>query len=313
MNNPDLSASVHMPIPEFRVVGFPGPFRAWGIDALHGLLAQSGHNLVVMDHLSDDRSAVQMLLGLDHASERRDIPVVAFIDAPGPALQALLADGVDEITHTRAMTAILAGLSGLDRRTDALVIRPAAGADLSATARHLAKWLGLAGGDIAPAPVPIAELGGFTRQIADELLTPMLDAVLSGVRQEFLLPRECLLCRTHDPAAPVVDISGPARPLYFGPFFHFPHGPWQVELELWFSDDVGDASFAAELFTGVLLSRARMRPGRGGWFRAAFPVQIDQPEIPIELRIWVERGAIEGRMGLRQIKFVPVIPSAVDP
>ncbi len=306
MDNSDERASAHLPIPEFRVVGFPGPFRAWGIEALHGLLEQSGHDLVVMDHLTDDRSAVQMLLGLDHNSPSRDIPLIAFIDAPGPALQALLADGVDEVTQTRAMTAVLAGLPGLNLMADALVIRPQDATNNADAARRLARWLGLAGGDIAPPPAPVTELAGFTRQIADELLTPMLDAVLSGVRLEFLLPRECLLCRTHDQAAPVVDIAGPARPLYFGPFFHFPGGAWRVELELWFSDDVGDASFAAELFTGVLLSRARMRPGRGGWFRAEFPVQIDHPDIPIELRIWVERGAIEGRMGLRQIKFVPV-------
>lgn len=308
MDDQDQSAPMHTPILAFRVVGFPGPFRAWGIEALHGLLIQAGHDLAVVDHLTDDHGAVQMLLGLDHQSAHRDIKLIAFLDAPGPALQALQAEDDDTISHTRAMTAILAGLAGLHLRTDALVIRPRDAANPAETARHLAQWLGIAGGEIAPAPVPVpvADLGALTRQIADLLLAPMLESVITGVRREFLLPRECLWCNTREAALPVVEISGPARPLYYGPFFHFLPGAWLVELELWFSDDVGDASFAAELFTGVLLSRARMRPGRGGWFRAAFPVQIDHPEIPIELRIWVERGAIEGRMGLRQIKFVPV-------
>lgn len=302
MDEPDPRAPAPTPIPAFRVVGFPGPFRAWGIEALRGFLVQAGHDLAAVEHLTDDLVAVQMLLGLDHASLHRDIPLIAFIDTPGPALQALLVDGLDEITHTRAMTAVLAGLAGLHRRADALVIRP----EDTAAPQRLAAWLGLTGGDVPQAPAPILELGALTRQIADELLTPMTDAVIGGVRQSFLVPRECLLCRAYERASPVVEIAGPARPLYFGPFFHFPPGAWRVELELWFSDDVGDATFAAELFTGVLLSRARMRPGRGGWFRAEFSVQIDHPEIPIELRIWVERGAIEGRMGLRQIKFVPI-------
>ena len=305
--DPAASRSV---IPAFRVAGFVGPFRDWGVQALRELLAQTGHDLVIVDHLTDDHPAVQMLVGLDHASHHSELPLAAFIDAPGQALQALVASGGDEIGHTREMTAVLAGLSHLSSRANAVTIRRDYADDLPGTTKLLIDFLGLAGGDIVPAPPASLELGALTRQIAAELLTPMTDSVVSGVRQSFLLPRDCLLCRTHDPAAPVVDVAGPARPLYFGPFFHFPAGSWQVELELWFSDDVGDASFAAELFTGVLLSRARMRPGRGGWFRAEFPVQIDHPEIPIELRIWVERGAIEGRMGLRQIKFVPVTPTS---
>lgn len=306
MSDPDNPPRA--PMSAFRVAGFPGAFRDWGSQALHGLLAQAGHDLVVVDHLSDDQTVVQMLVGLDHASLHPELPLAVFIDAPGQALQALVAGGGDEIGHTRAMTAVLAGLSPLGGRANALVIGRDHAADLPGTTRKLVEWLGLMGGDCVSVPPAVLELGGFTRQIADELLTPLTDAVVSGVRQTFVLPRECMLCRTHEPAAPVVDVAGPARPLYFGPFFHFPAGAWRVELELWFSDEVRDASFAAELFTGVLLSRARMRPGRGGWFRAEFPVQIDHPETPIELRFWVERGAIEGRMGLRQVKFVPVTP-----
>ena len=276
------------------------------MEGLRALLAQAGHDLVVVDHLTDGETAVQMVVGLDHTSRHSDLPLVAFIDAPGQALQALVAAGGDEIGHTRTMTAVLVGLADLSTQADRVIIRRDDAGNLDGVSKQLIAWLGLAGGDCLSAPPAEAEIGALSRQIADELLTPMIDAVVSGVRQSFLLPRECLLCRTREPAAPIVDVAGPARPLYFGPFFHFPAGAWRVELELWFSDDVRDASFAAELFTGVLLSRARMRPGRGGWFRAVFPVQIDHPEIPIELRIWVERGAIEGRLGLRQVKFVPV-------
>ena len=74
---------------------------------------------------------------------------------------------------------------------------------------------------------------------------------------------------------------------------------------MFFSDDVGDASFAAELFTGSIVSRGRMRPGRGGLFRAQIPVRVDTPEVTTEVRIWVERGVIEGRMGLRRVVFRP--------
>ncbi len=307
MDNPAPAVPARTVHKALRVVGFPGPFTNWVIEAIAGLLAQAGHELTAVDTLTDDHPGVQMLLGLDHSSHHRDLPLIVCLDDPGQALQRLVVQGGDVISHTRALTAVIAGLNRLHRRPDALVIRPA---DAEVVSGKLAALLGIGLGNVAPPPLPVLEFTALTRRIADEFLTPIIDMLLSGTPRDFLLPRECLMCRTHEQASAVVEIAGPARPLYFGPFFHFPSGAWGVELELWFSDDVGDASFAAEFFTGVLLSRARMRPGRGGWYKAVFAVQIDHPETPIELRIWVERGAIEGQMGLRQIKFKPIIPSS---
>ena len=305
MDDPDQSVPARTVIPAMRVVGFPGPFADWVIASIAALLGQAGHQFAVVNDLTDDHAGVQLLLGLNHASTHRDLPIVVCLDNPDQALQHLVAQGGDVIGHTRALTAVIAGLNGLHRRPDALVIRPA---NSEGAAGRLAALLGVGLRDIAPPPMPVLEITPLTRQIADDFLTPIVEMVLSGTPRNFLLPRECLMCRTHEPASAIVEIAGPARPLYFGPFFHFPPGAWEVELELWFSHDVGDASFAAEFFTGVLLSRARMRPGKGGWYQAVFPVLIDHPETPMELRIWVERGAIEGQMGLRQIKFRPITP-----
>lgn len=310
----------HLPGPAYvRILGFPGPFRDWGVDLVSRLFAGVGRPVettalptTVLSY-DDPSQPVRLLIGegpdygmLSTDMSGQILPSIVFLDDLAPAMANLLTSSDDTVGVTRLMTGTLAPLPVLLRAPNCLLIRP----DMAHTTWDAVVALLLPGIAVgAPPPSPPtaapAALRGLAADICAKLLGPMLDTVITDVPHSYELPWQCLSWRAQEAAVPVMDLAGPARPLYFGPYFHFLHGNWQLELELFFSDDVGDASFAAELFTDTVISRGRMRPGRGGLFRACFPVRIDDPQVRTELRLWVERGVIEGRMGLRKIVFNP--------
>ena len=305
----------HAPGPAcLRILGFPGPFRDWGVEIVRSLFTSVGRSAEAQSLSSttsyeDDPSQPVRLLvgeGPDYGVPDLDIPSIVFLDDPASALANLLTGSDDVVGMTRIMTATLAPLPDVLRASGSLLVRPdTAHAAWDAIAALLLPGMAIGGQIPAQPAVTVPALRGLAADVCAKLLTPMLDTVVTGVPRSYELPWQCLSWRAQEPAVPVMDLAGPARPLYFGPYFHLLQGNWQLELELFFSDDVGDASFAAELFTDTIISRGRMRPGHGGLFRARFPARIDYPQVRTELRVWVERGVIEGRMGLRKIVFNP--------
>ncbi len=310
---PPMSAEAALP-DCLRVIGFPGAFLDWGVAMLRAQIEARGRAaetvwLPLAEGVEIGPDAPVRLLvscGPDYAVPDAALPTLVLLDDVAACITRQLADTADVVAVARAMTATLATLGPVLRLPGTVLVRPDR---LSAAAPQIAAALrqdGLVEPAIpAPPAMPEGALSGLAGDVCTQLLAPMLESVLSGVPQSYELPWRCLSWRAQEPAVPVMDLAGPARPLYFGPYFHFLPGAWTLELELFFSDDVGDASFAAELFTGSIVSRGRMRPGRGGLFRAQIPVRVDTPEVTTEVRIWVERGVIEGRMGLRRVVFRP--------
>ena len=307
-----LPAAAHAAI---TIIGFPGAFFDWGVATVESLLGAAGRPFA-RQWLTDDAApnaadGVQLLLshGPYFASRPAAAPTLVFLDDPGPALLGLLGHNDDAVGMTRLLTQTVAPLAAVLRAPQTMLIRPAASLHAAQMMHDIAAFLGLKvspdGCQTLAPPALVAAPDGLARQIIDELLAPMIATVVTGVRQPYELPRECLLAIGPVPAPAVHDLVGPARLLYFGPYFHFLPGDWQVELDLFFSDDVHQTVFAAEVCTDAVLAKVQMRPGKGGLFRTSFPVRFSQPEARMEVRVWVNRGAIEGRMGLRRVRFLP--------
>lgn len=296
---------VHQPT-AICVVGFSGPFFDWGVGVLGLLLADAGHALEQVLELTDDHPAVQMLVGVDAARNHPDLPLIAFVDAPDAALQSMLAYNGDLAAHARAMTAVVAGLIGMANRVPLLLVRPDIVGNISKIAGVMAQFLGVRPADIPLAPHATVKLDSISTQLADRLLAPMVQNLVSGQREIFEVPISCFYADNHQPGVPMLDLVGPARLLYWGPYFGFPPGRWRIELDLLFSADIGDTHFAAEFYCEAILARVKMRPSGGGLFRASFDVQMNQHGALAELRIWLERGAIQGAMALKRTVFAPI-------
>ena len=293
---------------ELRLIGFPGPFLDWGIAMARDMLDQAGIAHSSTDLFAEEAppEGVRLRIGCgpDYPAAGAGVPTFVFLDDAAAAMGHLHSETEDSVGVARGMTATLAPLGRVLRGGNAVLVQPG-NADEAAALLAARLLPGQAQSDARPPEPRDTHLPPLATTILDKLLVPMRQSVVTGTACGYELPLQCLRWRNDEQAVPVLDIVGPARALYYGPYYHFLPGDWRIELELFFSDDVGDASFAAELFAGGIISRARMRPGRGGLFRASFAARIEHPEAATEFRLWVERGVIEGRLGLRKVAFLP--------
>ena len=91
-----------------------------------------------------------------------------------------------------------------------------------------------------------------------------------------------------------VALLGPARFVICGPYLHLPAGPWRVTVRFETSQCFSDNRIEADVFDGRVLAAVALPLPKSG--RYAFPMdfEIADPLRPVELRIRLATGAIEG-------------------
>jgi hypothetical protein len=238
-----------------------------------------------------------------------------FLDSPLRALHELLGAGVETIAAARMLTSTLAPLPDVLRAGGALLVRRTPDLDLAATRRAIASHLGL---PVPPGPLAAESavdlaagtpaLSGQPLALLRQVLIPLQDFATDAASGPIVWPLACFYNgdQVNELAPPLIELAGPARVLYYGPYFHLPRGRWRVDVQFFFSSEARNAPLAVEVTDSDTLARVSMRPTRGGVFQASFPLAVTQPEKQIEVRVWLMRGAIEGQVGLRQVVFSPV-------
>lgn len=154
----------------------------------------------------------------------------------------------------------------------------------------------------------------FDSQIR-KALAPINQALVTGKRTPVIWPRAVFLDgdRLGEPAKPWIEVAGAARMLYYGPDLHLPPGGWTVETTLCFSDDLEGNVFSIEFLSGgKAQARGRVKPARGGTYKASFDVDVLHHHLPCEVRIYLDQGSIFGRMALIEVVLRPLesAPSA---
>ncbi len=236
---------------------------------------------------------------------------VVAIDDPLAALLALVAGGSKPAIAARALTAQAAplvahaGRVALLRRettvgTAVAILRAAMGI---ADAAPLPGWNAadpLAGPPTEDAPPEI-------RALAEEIVRPLFAAAASGVAQPVLWSRHGLFWgdRPDSKLPRVIDLTGPARVLAYGPYCHLPAGSWTLRATLAFSPAAVGVPFAVELHGADLLGRGRITPPAPGVFAASFPALVTDTHVANEIRLRIEAGAIEGEIGVDHVRLVP--------
>lgn len=253
------------------------------------------------------------------AIERGDICAFAVIDHPLACLSALVETGQAPIDAARALTATAAAVIGLTgpvvRLQPDMTVGQASDA-IRAGLQFPCRPGGSAGG--WPADTRLSELANATRpclpQYAVEIATlsrdvvaPLFGAAATGTQQTVTWPRCSLFWGDHpgQRLPRILDLTGPARVLAYGPYFHLPRGGWTVQATLAFAPGATGAPFAVELHSNTLLGRGRFMPDKAGIFPVSFPVEIGSPYLPNEVRIVSERGAIDGKIGVDHVLLIP--------
>lgn len=158
-------------------------------------------------------------------------------------------------------------------------------------------------------PKEIAMIGG--------VLSPLIQVSFSENAGPVVWPTEAFLSgdRPDTPASLVVELTGAARILYYGPYFYLPAGAWRVQMTVGFSAGARRTPFSVEVFAGAgeqLLAIATMVPEAKGIYHASFGFVHDDAAKPVEVRVRIDRGTIEGRLALGRVEFSHEIDSAAE-
>jgi hypothetical protein len=98
-----------------------------------------------------------------------------------------------------------------------------------------------------------------------------------------------------------VSLVGGARCFVFGPYFHLPAGRWRAEVKFSVADNISGNKLKVDVFTdSVIFQDSCTLPAQGS-FQLTLTFDVIEPRLPIQLRFYNERGAIEGRFDLHGV------------
>jgi hypothetical protein len=313
-----------------RVIGFPGTFTAWGLACVRQILETSGYTtqFVPLDRTSSDADdatvdtsvAVHVLIGHGPVVVRAGIVplrTIVLFDTPARPFRELLALGYDPVDAARALTATLAPLAAVLREDGVLLVRRTPEMDPVATrlviANHISGILTLPSAmppDCPPIDIaaPVPALVGQALALLRQSLTPLVNFVIDTARDPIVWPLACFYAGDHlnEQASSFIEVVGPARILYYGPYFYLPQGRWRADVQLIASGNMHDKKLAVDVYAGVALARHEFKPPQGGLLQASLLFVVERAEERIEVRVELMAGAIEGYLGLKQVLLHPI-------
>lgn len=100
-----------------------------------------------------------------------------------------------------------------------------------------------------------------------------------------------------------IELTGPARFIICGPYLHLPEGHWRMTVEIGVEECFSDNRLGADIFSQDILTAVEFRLPANGDFAFDLDFQIVNTLAPIELRVQLLTGAIEGRLTLRSVEL----------
>ncbi len=327
----------------FFSVGLPGRFAEWCDDVTTRLVAHSlgAVELVALNTLEEIAvaatrtsashlvaSARQPVLRLQTEIRRANRPFLIALGDPRAALRHLMQHrGHDLPAAIRAVASSCAAMLTLATTPGGLALSYRDVDEPADVARAIADRLGFAVKDDEIAAIASAaslgegpmeddaeaawwnELDERERALIEGAVQPYvryfqrgeLDA-LTWEPELFFIPGS----PTPAPANQVIDITGRARFLIYGPYISLPPGAWSARVVLGFSAEAAGGSFVIEVTAGTQLGYTRVEPTGAQVLDVDLQFTIDNSvDHPIEVRITNERAAFDGRLVLGYVTITP--------
>ena len=98
-----------------------------------------------------------------------------------------------------------------------------------------------------------------------------------------------------------IDLTGPARFIYYGPYFGLTRGRWQADLVLEVSDCLSDNQIAIDVVSGGVLALVKAKLPPRGVYGCEIEFEICVASDPVEIWVQLLTGAIEGLLMLRSV------------
>ncbi|MFT4115583.1 hypothetical protein [Bradyrhizobium sp.] len=316
------------------VFGLPGPATAAVVEVLQAITRVACRDSVVVEVNSPEDwdaacGARQPFIALSQYPlpdllrhpEFSLVPVICVASDPLRSVAHLLGDRLSDVGAVRSVSASLSCLLGRWPRDEL---------DLQAqNARNLSLFL-----------TRLAQLGGVNVRLSDierielqagELAERLAD--ICGEQQTAPLPANSLwtlaaaaLPQLRDPHRGLVeatwlgplfllgdfpdtwmrgpvDLSGPARCVLYGPYLHLPPGHWRTRLVVGLAGHDGREPFTVEIVCGEVIARGTFCAEGSGLFEVEMEFVHRDPHVPIELRLFLDVGAIYGWLSRFEISL----------
>jgi hypothetical protein len=150
-------------------------------------------------------------------------------------------------------------------------------------------------------------LGGEARELTRRVSEQYGAILRNKPLDRFIWPREIF----YDCDRPGQFVSGPqllvggSRCLIFGPYFHLPRGVWDVHVEVEVEDNISGNEIHSDVFCAhaVMLAGINAVLPIRGVFAYQMTFEVVEPFLPLEVRIELRQGAIEGTFLLRVVEL----------
>lgn len=161
--------------------------------------------------------------------------------------------------------------------------------------------------DYRPPAFGIYELTADVVQLMEQVYGPLRRVHEPGPLHEIRWPVGVFFSQTsqkqisgvtQDP----INLLGPARYLYFGPYLCLPPGKWSLQAVFEVNENLSYNKVEVDICQGdSVLSYGLFDIPVRGKFEVLTEIEINQPERPLEFRIFMKEGAIEGLFELKRV------------
>ncbi len=136
-----------------------------------------------------------------------------------------------------------------------------------------------------------------------DLLAAAYDRIDAGLVN---WPSNVLLAATspYPPVSGPLDLTGPARLLVFGPYFHLPPGRWTADFEFDAARcESGNMLEFDAIADGEIKCSERVLLRETGSYRLRLRFAVQEPALAVECRCLLAEGALDGHLQLKRIQL----------
>jgi hypothetical protein len=144
-----------------------------------------------------------------------------------------------------------------------------------------------------------------------EILAGGYDTVIHGQGMQTALWPRAVFSTVVEPVNGVIDLTGPARCLTFGPYFHLPRGHFRATIEIEVAGNFSQNRMGVDIYNGrLLLAIGDMTLPPSGVYEFALEFEVTDTASQMEIRLFLRTGAIEGQLLLRVVSIEPIATPA---
>lgn len=166
------------------------------------------------------------------------------------------------------------------------------------------------GGNIAPLVLPAPADNSLALDLLSEALLPFRSVVELQPARNMVFPLGMFM--TTDVLGELyrgddITLVGPARILLYGPYLHLPAGRWRIQARFEVTENLSGNVIKFEALCGHDVVAHALGPlPPGGTYVVKIEGDFPEPREPVQLRIGIQEGAIEGRFKLLDVSAIMV-------